>query len=66
MKPVYLTVDRREVDGALQVSINHDSSGYRIAGAKYDGSSRTLLKRKLTKSDVDVIRGYLRKVKDDE
>jgi len=58
---IYMTVDQRE-DGALQLGINASDVGYRIAGPKYDGSSKTLIRHKLTRFDVEVIRSYLRRV----
>jgi len=63
---VYISIDQRS-DGQLQIGINKEDPdggghGYRIAGPKYDGSGKTLLKHKITKRDVDEIRSYLRAV----
>lgn len=55
----YISVDRRDVDGAIQISIGDGSIGYRIAGPKYDGSGRTLLRKELSDDDVVEIRRYL-------
>lgn len=62
---VVLTVDRRDVDGALQVAINCGRVGFRIAGPKYDGAGRTLLRKRLTKRDAQEIAYYLKKIKAD-
>ncbi len=61
---IYLTVDQRRSDGAFQMSIGTADSGYRIAGPKYDGTNRSVLRRKLTKRDADEIRSYLDKIGD--
>lgn len=63
-KRTYLSVNRRDCDGALQISIgteNDDGSsvGYRIAGPKYDGHGKTLLKHFITARDVAEIKEYL-------
>ena len=59
MTEVVLTVDRRG-DGQLQVAITADGLGYRIAGPKYDGSGKTVLRHVLTERDKDEIQSYLR------
>lgn len=64
---IFLTVDRRAVDNALQVSINDGepgkgSHGYRIAGPKYDGKGTQLLKKEITKREAEEILSYLEKV----
>jgi hypothetical protein len=61
---VYFTVDRRAVDGAMQLSINVDSAdggghGYRIAGPKYDGNGKVVLRHELSDRDVSELRRYL-------
>lgn len=61
MSRTYISVDRRKVDGALQVSIGSDDGhGYRIAGPKYDGNGETLLKVFLSETEKKEIRSYLR------
>jgi len=60
---VIISIDRRKSDGALQIGIGDDKSGFRIAGAKYDGSSEILLEKTLTKHDAEEIMAYLKKVK---
>jgi hypothetical protein len=61
MSRVYISVDQRAADGAIQVSIGHEGgSGYRIAGPKYDGSGKTLLKVFLSETEKKEIRAYLR------
>ena len=62
MNRTYISVDRRKVDGALQISIGKENShGYRIAGPKYDGNSETLLKVFLSEAEKKEIRSYLRR-----
>ena len=61
---IYLSVDKRECDGALQISINAEDEnggghGYRIAGPKYDGRGVTLLKHYITERDVSEMVQYL-------
>lgn len=63
-KRVYLSVDKRTRDGALQLSIGlEDSYGYRIAGPKYDGDGKTLVRHFLTERDVVEIQNFLKKVR---
>lgn len=64
--PICITVDKRG-DGQLQVSIckqDADGSGhgYRIAGPKYDGSGKALLKHVINERDKSEIESYLREV----
>lgn len=64
-KRTYISVDRRGYDGALQISIGTEdedgsSIGYRIAGPKYDGHGKTLLKHFITERDVFEIKEYLK------
>ena len=59
---VYISVDRREIDGALQISIGDDAVSYRIAGPKYDGRGQTLIRHFLSARDCDEIRSYLRRI----
>lgn len=65
MDQVYISVDQRTYDKALQISINFRDEkggghGYRLAGPKYDGFGKTLLKHVLTERDIDEIAGYLK------
>lgn len=60
---VYLTVNQRAFDKAFQLCIGDENGGYRIAGPKYDGNGKTILRRELTKRDADEIRSYLDQVK---
>lgn len=46
-------------EGALQLSIEEDGGGYRLAGPKFDGRSTLRLKRTLAVEDIDVILRYL-------
>lgn len=43
----------------FQLFIGDDHGGYRIFGPKYDGSSRSLYKHRLTSRDIQEIRKYL-------
>lgn len=45
-----------------QISIGDSDSGYRIAGGKYDGMGREILRLKLTKRDAEEIRRYLDRI----
>lgn len=58
--PVYISVDKRSRDGAIQVSINADGHGFRIAGPKYDGSGTNLLTKEITATDAAEIKRYLK------
>lgn len=60
-KEVYFSIDENAL-GLIQLSINDGDVGYRICGPKYDGTSRTIKKHKLSASDVAEIRRYLRAV----
>ena len=64
MTKTYISIDKRAVDGALQISIgeedeNGSSHGYRIAGPKYDGFGKTLLKHYISERDIEEIKYYL-------
>jgi hypothetical protein len=60
---VFITVDKRRFDGALQVQISNGSTGFRIAGPKYNGNNTVqLLKHVLTKRDAEQIKRYLSEV----
>lgn len=64
MSRTYISVDRRKIDGTLQVSIGKENgTGYRIAGPKYDGNGETLLKVFLSEAEKKEIRSYLRSAK---
>lgn len=61
---IYISVDRRAFDGALQVSIGKQDEdgggiGYRIAGPKYDGNGKNLIRHFLTERDRREIESYL-------
>lgn len=61
---IYISIDQRS-DGRLQLSIgkqdkNGGGHGYRIAGPKYDGSGKILLRHTITPRDKDEIMSYLR------
>jgi hypothetical protein len=61
---ITLEVDRDGLTGKLQLSIqqtheNGAGHGYRLAGPKFNGSGKNLLKRELDQRDADEIRGYL-------
>ena len=49
--------------GALQLSIDDEDGGRRLAGPKFNGSSTCILSKALSKDDVYEIRQYLKKVK---
>lgn len=61
---IYMNVDQDGITGGLQLSIGaYDETGaghgYRIAGPRYSGTGRKLLKRRLTERDAQEIRAYL-------
>ena len=57
---VQLRVDRDGLTGRLQLNIsNPNAGGFRLAGPKYNGSSKNLLTVKLTSRDAREIRAYL-------
>jgi len=45
--------------GKAQLSIDDDDGGYRLAGAKFSGSSRPVLSHTLTLESISEIRAYL-------
>lgn len=60
----YISVDLRDCDGGLQICIGIEGDdgsdhGYRIAGPKYDGRGKTLLRHYITERDAREIKGYL-------
>jgi len=64
MARTYISVDRRECDGGIQLSIGIEDDdgggyGYRIAGPKYDGRGKTLIKHFISKRDAEEIKRYL-------
>lgn len=63
MANIYLCVDRDGWTGGYQLSIDDDNGGFRIAGPKYNGSSKRLIHHRITERDVHRIREYLDKVK---
>lgn len=58
-EPLILTVDERSRDGAIQVSIGNASTGYRLAGPKYDGRGCQLLRKVLDDRDRAELRRWL-------
>jgi hypothetical protein len=48
---IQLSINQRDKNGA--------GDGYRLAGPKFNGSSKSLLKTELDQRDADEIRGYL-------
>ena len=62
MEKVFLFVDKDGFSKGFQVSIGTDDGGYRIAGPKYNGSSKSLIKHELDERDVAEIKKYLDKV----
>lgn len=65
---VFLTVDRDGWTKAIQLSIgvddeNGNGHGYRIAGPKYNGSSKSLIRHRLSIRDITEIEQYLAKAK---
>ena len=61
MSAVYLSVDRDRLTGGIQLSINDENGGYRLAGPKYCGASVTLLTCVLNERDIAELSSYLRR-----
>lgn len=60
---VYFSIDRDGWTKKLQLCINDEGEGgYRIAGPKYNGSSKTLLIHILSERDVAELRECLDRV----
>ena len=56
----FICVDKDGWTGALQLCIEHEGgSGFRLAGPKYNGSSKRLLTHEITAGQADEIRTYL-------
>ena len=56
----FICVDKDGWTGALQLCIEHEGgSGFRLAGPKYNGSSKRLLTHEITPGQADEIRTYL-------
>jgi hypothetical protein len=53
---IFISVDR--CGPFIQVSIEDEHGGYRIAGPKYDGTSIPMLRRELSARDAEEI-GFL-------
>lgn len=60
---VYFTVSKRTADGRLQLSIDDNHSGYRIAGPKFNSDGEELLRHEITKNDAKTIGSYLKEVR---
>jgi hypothetical protein len=56
-KKVYLTVDQTP-EGHFQLSIGDENGGYRIAGPKFDGRSKTVMRHEIRPRDVSEIGQY--------
>ena len=64
---IVLNVYNRYRDGATQVSIDEEEAdgsgyGYRIAGPAFDGRSNMIIRKVLTKADVEYMMELLDKV----
>lgn len=63
MTNIYLCVDRDGWTGGYQLAIDDDAgTGFRISGPKYNGSSKRVIRHKLTERDANNIRAYLDKI----
>ena len=63
MADIWLSFGRNGI-GQFQASISDGSTGFRIAGAKYDGMGTELLRAKIDARTAAEIRGYLDKLGD--
>ncbi|EKS37799.1 hypothetical protein [Afipia clevelandensis] len=59
---IFLCVDRDGWTGGYQLSIDDDHGGFRIAGPKYNGSSKSIIRHQITARDAGRIREYLDKI----
>jgi hypothetical protein len=57
---IVLSVDKDGYSGAFQLSIGDGRTGYRIAGPKYCGQSRSVFQHKITPRDAEEIYSYIR------
>lgn len=61
---VVISVERDGVTGGLQLSIGDDDSGFRLAGPKFNGTSKPVLTHKLTNErDLDEIEAYCKRAR---
>lgn len=58
---IRIDVDKDGWTKGLQLSIGDDSGGYRLAGPKFNGSSKPVLRAELDERDAREIRAYLAK-----
>ena len=59
-RSAFLSIYKDGWTGGIQLSIEDASgSGFRLAGPKFNGSGKPLLRTKLTQRDADEIRRYL-------
>lgn len=56
---ITLSVSRDGWTEGIQLSIGDSSSGYRLAGPKFNGSSKNLVSRTLDAGDAEEIRKFL-------
>lgn len=56
---VYFDLDRDDLTGGLQLSINDGNGGYRIVGPKFSGSSKRLQHYRISERDAEKIKEYL-------
>jgi len=56
---IYFSVDRDGWTNGLQLSIENENGGFRIAGPKYNGRSKNLQRHEITQRDAEEIRRYL-------
>src|SRR5690349_17639563 len=59
---VVLSVDKDGLTGGFQLSIGDDRTGYRIAGPKYCGQSKSVFEHRITPRDAGEIHSYIREL----
>lgn len=52
-------IDHDEWTNQIQISIGDSNGGYRLAGPKFNGSQKMILKKTITARDAEEIRRYL-------
>jgi hypothetical protein len=60
---VFISIDQDGWTKGIQLSIGTEDHGYRIAGPKFNGSSKTLKKHALDARDIAEIESYIKVAK---
>lgn len=63
MSGVFLSVSRDGWTNGLQLSVEDNSGGFRLAGPKFNGSGEYVLRRELDSRDCDELEHYIAKAR---